>query len=305
MNLTIGSRTSQLAMWQTHHVIDLLQSAWPDLECQIENFVTQGDKTLDKPLPAIGGKGLFTAELEAALLDGRIDIAVHSLKDLPVDDAEGLTVGAISARADVRDVLVTKEAWTLGNLPFGATVGTSSLRRKAQLLLARPDLNVTSIRGNVGTRIRKVKEGDYDATLLAAAGLTRLGLDEHIAQYFPLDVMLPAPGQGALAIQCRADDTATLNLLSAINDETTRHCVTAERAFLDGLGSGCSLPVAAHAIMQDGEIQLRGLVGAVDGSKMVEVAGNGRSAIELGTKLAQQAIAKGADKILQALTIGD
>lgn len=292
-------------MWQTHHVIDLLQSAWPDLECQIENFVTQGDKTLDKPLPAIGGKGLFTAELEAALLDGRIDIAVHSLKDLPVDDAEGLTVGAISARADVRDVLVTKEAWTLGNLPFGATVGTSSLRRKAQLLLARPDLNVTSIRGNVGTRIRKVKEGDYDATLLAAAGLTRLGLDEHIAQYFPLDVMLPAPGQGALAIQCRADDTATLNLLSAINDETTRHCVTAERAFLDGLGSGCSLPVAAHAIMQDGEIQLRGLVGAVDGSKMVEVAGNGRSAIELGTKLAQQAIAKGADKILQALTIGD
>lgn len=298
--LVIGTRTSELALWQTNHVKQQLESHWPGLECQLETFVTKGDKTLDKPLPEIGGKGLFTAELEAALLDGRIDLAVHSLKDLPVDDAPGLTVGAISSRADVRDVLVTRDPTrTLGSLPMGAIVGTSSLRRRAQLLQARPDLQVRSIRGNVGTRLRKVHEGEYDAAVLAAAGLTRLGLDEHIAQFLPLDVMLPAPGQGALAIQCRADDADTLACLAPINDDNTCDCVLAERAFLDALGSGCSLPVGAYATLQNGEIMLTGLVGAVDGSRVIEVAGNGRNPQQLGAELAEKALAQGAAELLK------
>lgn len=301
----IGTRTSQLALWQTNYVKQQLQSHWPYLECRLETFVTKGDKTLDKPLPEIGGKGLFTAELEAALLDGRIDLAVHSLKDLPVDDAPGLTLGAISSRADVRDVLVTREPGrTLGNLPMGAIVGTSSLRRRAQLLHARPDLDIRPIRGNVDTRLRKVHEGEYDAAVLAAAGLTRLGLDEHIAQFLPLDVMLPAPGQGALAIQCRADDADTLTLLAPLNDEDTRACVLAERAFLDALGSGCSLPVGAYATMQSDEIMLTGLVGAVDGSRVIEVIGNGRDPQQLGAELAEKALAQGAAELL-SLELGD
>lgn len=297
--IIIGTRTSQLALWQTNYVKQMLETAWPGLECQLETFVTQGDKTLDKPLPEIGGKGLFTAELEAALMDGRIDIAVHSLKDLPVANTDGLAVGAISARADVRDVLVAREKWTLGNLPLGATVGTSSLRRQAQLLHARPDLNIQSIRGNVDTRLRKVQEGQYDATILAAAGLIRLGLENHIAQYLPLDIMLPAPGQGALAVQCRAADTAVLSLLTAIDDAETRYCVDAERAFLDGLGSGCSLPVAAYAVLQNGEIMLTGLVAAGDGSRMIEVRGYGRDPHQLGRELAEKAQAQDAAELLR------
>lgn len=297
--IIIGTRTSPLALWQTNYVKQKLEELWPSLVCRLETFVTQGDKTLDKPLPEIGGKGLFTAELEAALLDGRIDIAVHSLKDLPVADAAGLTVGAISPRADVRDVLVAREKWTLGNLPLGATVGTSSLRRQAQLLHARPDLNIQSIRGNVDTRLRKVQEGQYDATILAAAGLTRLGLENHITQYLPLDIMLPAPGQGALAVQCRVADTAVLSLLAAIDDAETRGCVTAERAFLDGLGSGCSLPVAAYATRQNDDIMLTGLVAAGDGSRVIEVQGYGRDPHQLGADLAEKALAQGAADLLR------
>jgi hydroxymethylbilane synthase len=266
----------------------------------LETFVTKGDQTLDKPLPEIGGKGLFTAELEAALGHGRIDLAVHSLKDLPVADVQGLTLGAISSRADVRDVLLTQQPnWTLGNLPMGASVGTSSLRRKAQLLQARPDLNVQSIRGNVDTRLSKVQAGEYDAAVLAAAGLIRLGLAAHIAQYLPLEVMLPAPGQGALAVQCRADDGEMLALLAAIDDEDTRHCVIAERAFLAALGAGCSLPVGAYATIAAGTIELRGLVGAVDGSRVIEVKAYGREPQELGAELAKKALARGAAELLE------
>lgn len=297
--LILGTRTSQLALWQANYVKQQLEAQWPDLVCRLEPFITQGDKTLDKPLPEIGGKGLFTAELETSLANGRIDIAVHSLKDLPVADADGLTVGAISPRADVRDVLVAREKWTLGNLPLGATVGASSLRRKAQLLHTRPDLNIQSIRGNVDTRLRKVQEGQYDATILAAAGLTRLGLENHIAQYLPLDIMLPAPGQGALAVQCRAADTAVLSLLAAIDDAETRCCVLAERAFLDGLGSGCSLPVAAYATVQNNEIMLIGLVAAGDGSRVIEVQGYGRDPHQLGAELSQQALVQGATELLR------
>lgn len=295
---TIGTRTSQLALWQTRHIMGLLAQAWPDLTCRTESFVTKGDKTLDKPLPQIGGKGLFTQELEQALLDGRIHLAVHSLKDLPVADSPGLTLGAIVGRADVRDVLVARDGQTLAFLPQGAVVGTSSLRRQSQLRRQRPDLDVRSIRGNVETRIRKVLEGQYDATILAAAGITRLGLEEHIAEWLPLSMMLPAPGQGALAVQCRADDVETLRLLSAIHQPEVAAVVTAERAFLNGLGGGCATPVAAHAVWQNGRFQFIGYVGAVDGQMMVRVHGSGEEAVALGQAMAQEAIAVGAAEIL-------
>jgi hydroxymethylbilane synthase len=298
MKLTLGSRTSALAMWQSRHVMDTLQTVWPGLECTIEPFVTQGDKTLDRPLPEIGGKGLFTLELENGLREGRIDLAVHSLKDLPVDDAPGLTLGAILGRADVRDVLVAKNGQTLDTLPPGAVVGTSSLRRQAQLLARRPELTVRSIRGNVETRIHKALHGDYDATLLAGAGVTRLGLDAHISQWLALDVMLPAPGQGALAVQCRADDERTLGLLAVIHNAEVAQSVSAERAFLSGLGGGCSIPVGAYATVRRGMIHLTGLVAATDGSRIIRVEGSGPSALELGASLAEEAKSQGALELI-------
>ncbi|MFQ5421181.1 MAG: hydroxymethylbilane synthase, partial [Anaerolineae bacterium] len=190
-SLTIGTRTSKLALWQTEHIKARLEAAWPGLQCRIEPFVTRGDKVLDKSLPQIGGKGLFTAELEAALHDGRVDIAVHSLKDLPIENADGLTLGAITSRADVRDALIAREGWTLDTLPAGAVVGTSSVRRQAQLRALRPDLVIKPIRGNVDTRIRKVKAGEYHAAILASAGVTRLGLTEMVTEQLDMDVMLP------------------------------------------------------------------------------------------------------------------
>ncbi len=292
--LVLGSRTSALAMWQSRHVMAALQAAWPGLECTIEPFITQGDKTLDRPLPEIGGKGLFTLELENGLREGRIDLAVHSLKDLPVDDAPGLILGAILGRADVRDVLVAKSGRSLDELPAGAVVGTSSLRRQAQLLALHPELIVRSIRGNVETRIQKALHGEYDATLLAGAGVTRLGLDAQISQWLPLEVMLPAPGQGALAVQCRADDERTLELLAAIHNDEVAQAVTAERAFLAGLGGGCSIPVGAYATVNDGTIHLIGLVAAVDGSRIIRVEGSGTAPLELGVSLADAAKSQGA-----------
>ncbi len=297
-SLTLGSRTSQLALWQSRHMMAALQAVWPGLECAIEPFITQGDKTLDRPLPEIGGKGLFTLELEDGLRDGRIDLAVHSLKDLPVDDAPGLTLGAIVGRADARDVLVAKDGMTLDALPAGAVVGTSSLRRQAQLLAVRPELTVRSIRGNVETRIHRALHGEYDATLLAGAGVTRLGLDSHISQWLPLDVMLPAPGQGALAVQCRADDERTRRLLAAIHNDAVAQAVTAERAFLSGLGSGCSVPVGAYATVEADTIFLRGLVAAPDGSRIIRVEASGPSAQELGARLAEEAKSQGALELI-------
>jgi hydroxymethylbilane synthase len=296
--LIIGTRTSNLALWQTRHIMALLEQAWPDVTCGTEPFVTQGDKTLDKPLPQIGGKGLFTQELEQALLDGRIHLAVHSLKDLPVENGQGLTLGAIVGRADVRDVLIAAHGRTLATLPKGAIVGTSSLRRQSQLRRQRPDLDVRSIRGNVETRIRKVHEGQYDATILAAAGVTRLGLDEHIAEWLSLETMLPAPGQGALAVQCRAGDAETLRLLAAIHQPEVAAAVTAERAFLHALGGGCATPVAAYGVWKDGRLHLIGYVGAVNGMTMVRVHASGEEPEALGQALAQDAVAEGAAEIL-------
>jgi len=283
-------------MWQTDYITALLQAVWPELECRTESFVTKGDKTLNQPLPQIGGKGLFTWELENALRDGRIHLAVHSLKDLPVENAPGLTLGAIVGRADVRDVLI---GLTLEDIPLDGVVGTSSLRRHAQLRRLRPDVAIRSIRGNVETRIRKVTEGQYDAAILAAAGVTRLGLEEHIAQYLPLAAMLPAPGQGALAVQCRADDAQTLELLAVIHNPNVATVVTAERAFLNGLGGGCATPVAAYAELANGELHLTGLVSALDGKRQIRVTGSGTDGRTLGLELAEEALVRGAREILR------
>jgi hydroxymethylbilane synthase len=305
--LIFATRPSALARWQTQWVIAALQSAHPGLVCEEKVITTQGDKILDKPLPEIGGKGLFTQELESELLSGAVHCAVHSLKDLPVDNPVGLTVGCIPARAEVRDALISGNGYTLATLPAGAVVGTSSLRRAAQILAIRPDVTTQSLRGNVDTRLRKAWDGQYDAIILAGAGLTRLGLDNHITEWLPLDVMLPAPGQGALAVQCRADDESTLNLLAALEDESTRRAVTAERQFLLGLGGGCAVPVAAYAEcrMMNAEcrIKLAGLVISPDGKKIVKVVGEGSDAEKLGHDLAQRAISHGAQDILQQITI--
>lgn len=303
MKLIFATRPSALARWQTQWVISALQKLRPTLECEEKIITTQGDKVLDKSLPEIGGKGLFTQELETELLSGAVHCAVHSLKDLPVENPAGLTIGCIPARAEVRDALISGASLRLASLPQNAVVGTSSLRRAAQLLALRPDLKIVSLRGNVDTRLRKALAGQYAAIVLAGAGLTRLGLDSHVSEWLPLEVMLPAPGQGALAIQCRADDFATLEILSALEDQATRQCVSAERAFLQGLGGGCAVPVAAYAEKSSGyplpAIQLRGLVISADGKTAVSVAGAGADALELGAQLARQALARGAGEILK------
>ena len=282
-----------------------MQQIHPDLECEEKIITTQGDKILDKPLPEIGGKGLFTQELESELLHGSVHCAVHSLKDLPVENPAGLTVGCIPVRAEVRDVLISGNGYNIATLPTNASVGTSSLRRAAQLLSLRPDIKIQSLRGNVDTRIRKALDHQYDAIILAGAGLIRLGLDKHVTEWLSLDVMLPAPGQGALAVQCRADDQTTLSLLSALDDESTRKAVTAERIFLSGLGGGCAVPVAAYAVInkQSSVISLIGLVISEDGKKVVKVTGQGIDAFELGNELSRKAIQQGANEILKLITV--
>lgn len=299
MKLTFATRPSALARWQTNWVIHALKNIHPDLECEEKIITTQGDKILDKPLPEIGGKGLFTQELESELLLGALHCAVHSLKDLPVENPAGLTIGCIPLRAEARDALISAHGYTLSTLPANASIGTSSLRRASQILSQRPDLKTQSLRGNVDTRLRKAMDGQYDAIILAGAGLTRLGLDKHVTEWISLDVMLPAPGQGALAIQCRADDQTTLDLLAALEDVPTRKAVTAERAFLSGLGGGCAVPVAAYATGKSkNKINLTGLVASPDGKQIIKVSGQGEDANQLGRELAQQAIAQGASEIL-------
>lgn len=295
--LIFATRPSALARWQTHWVMEALQKLHPGLVCEEQVITTQGDRVLDKPLPEIGGKGLFTQDLEHELLSGSVQCAVHSLKDLPVDDTPGLTVGCIPVRGEVHDALVSVRELTMESLPKGAVVGTSSLRRSAQLLAARPDLQMRSLRGNVDTRVRKAFEGQYDAIVLAGAGLARLGLDGHIRQWLPIDVMLPAPGQGALAVQCRTGDAETLRLLAALDDAATRKSVTAERSFLAGLGGGCAVPVAAYATAE-ARISLQGLVASVDGKRLLRVQGDGDDAAELGRGLAGEAVRQGAGELL-------
>jgi hydroxymethylbilane synthase len=301
--IRLGTRRSMLALWQTRHVQQLLAAAWPRRTFAVEEFTTQGDRVLDTPLPQIGGKGLFTLELEIALRNGKIDMAVHSLKDLPTEAPPGLIVGAIPTRAHPADVLVCRGDHTLETLPRGATIGTSSRRRAAQLLAHRPDLQIADIRGNVETRIRKTKDpdGPYDATVLAHAGLQRLEKLDVASQVLPFDIMLPAPGQGALGIQCR-DDEASRTLLVTINHADTHAAVSAERAFLAGLGGGCATPVAAHGEIHDGVLYIRGRVSAPDGSQQIDVAAQGapEDAMQLGMQLARAALEQGAARILEA-----
>ncbi|HDD61781.1 MAG TPA: hydroxymethylbilane synthase [Chloroflexi bacterium] len=296
--IIFATRPSKLARWQTNYVIQLLQQAVPGLVCEVIVITTRGDRELDKPLPEIGGKGLFTQELEAELLSGHVCAAVHSLKDLPVENTAGLTVGGIPVRVDPRDVLVCTRSCSLEELPSGAVIGTSSLRRQAQVLRHRPDLKIESIRGNVDTRIRKVEEGQYDAAVMAGAGITRLGLDKHIATWLPLSIMLPAPGQGALGIQCRADDKTTLAILKKISDIDTTKSVRAERAFLLALGGGCSIPVGAYAEIKEGVIVMQGLVAATDGTQVIREDGQGEEPDALSKQLAKQALARGGGEVL-------
>jgi len=300
MSLIFATRPSALARWQTAHIIRLLQAAHPGLECSEHVITTKGDRVLDRPLPEIGGKGLFTGELENALLKGEVHAAVHSLKDLPVEDSPGLVVAAIPEREAAHDVLVASNGYTLANLPEGARVGTCSVRRTAQLLALRPDLTILPLRGNVDSRVRKVMNGEYDAIILAKAGLTRLGLQAHISEIFALNLMLPAPGQGALAVQCRADDAGTRRLLAAIHDPLTAAAVGAERAFLSGLGGGCSLPVAAFAEKNNGQIILTGAVISADGKQSIRLSAVDKEPQKLGQRLADLVLERGAAELLKA-----
>jgi hydroxymethylbilane synthase len=303
MNLIIGSRRSLLAQTQSNLVRQMLLVTWDDVAVQIELIDTRGDLNRHAPLPQIGGKGLFTAELEEALRQRRVDLAVHSLKDLPVDDSEGLAVVAIPERAGTEDMLISRQAARLEALPDGAVVGTSSLRRAAQVLALRPDLRIKDIRGNVDTRLRKLDDPaqGYDAILLARAGFQRLEhTDLDHAHLIPPAQVLPAPGQGALGIQGRADDPETRRYLAALDHAPTRAAVTAERAFLAGLGGGCSLPVGALGRVSDGQIELQALVARPDGQRVIRVSGSGpiSAPAALGHQLAQEALAQGARELL-------
>jgi len=301
----LGTRKSKLALWQANHVGNLLTQKYPAFKFRLETFVTSGDIKIDQPLPEIGGKGLFTQELENALLDGSIDFVVHSLKDLPVDDAPGLSITAIPVRENPRDVLIAKDSYDLTTLPQGARVGTSSLRRSAQLLANRSDLKILPLRGNVDTRIRKAMDGDYDAIILAAAGVYRLGFHDFVRQEIPLELMLPAPGQGAIAIQSRRDDQELNEILSLIEDQNTYHAILAERSFLKFLGGGCSAPVAAFAQVQQETLLMDGLVASLDGKEVLRVNGQckntGEAAIKLGQALAESLSRQGGGRILQMI----
>ncbi len=301
--LRIGTRRSQLALWQAHRVRDLLQQSAPALDIEIVYLNTAGDRVLDRPLPEIGGKGLFTQELEEALRQGTIDLAVHSLKDLPTELAPEFALAAILRRASPFDALISRAGHTLDTLPANAVVGTSSLRRRAQLLAYRPDLRTLDLRGNVDTRLRKAFDasGPYDAIVLAVAGLERLERLSVASQILPAAIMLPAPAQGAIAVQCRANDEHVRALLGPLDDPFTRAAVSAERAFLSRLDAGCRLPVSALATIQDDTIQLMGRVNALDGSQTITVQGQAPlpAALDLGARLAADALGEGAAALLE------
>ncbi|MCL4233250.1 MAG: hydroxymethylbilane synthase [Deltaproteobacteria bacterium] len=303
--VVIGSRGSQLALWQSEHVRDWLTVRHPGFEFPIEIIHTMGDKILDVPLAKIGDKGLFTKEIENALLDRRIDLAVHSLKDLPTKLEAGLAIGAISVREDVRDAWVSRRGVALADLPEGATVATSSLRRRSQLWARRPDLRIVDMRGNLNTRMRKLDESDeIDGLVLAAAGLVRLGWETRITHRIEFDAILPAVGQGALAVEIRADDAETAALLADFNHADTQTAVRAERAFLRRLEGGCQIPIGAHATVSGGRVRLDGLVGSLDGTRILRDAAEGDATDPeaVGIALAGTLLAAGADAILAEIT---
>ena len=301
--LKIATRQSPLALWQAEHIRARLEALHADLKVELVTFVTQGDKILDTPLAKIGGKGLFVKELEAALLDGRADLAVHSMKDVPMALPEGLSLAVICEREDPLDAFVSNTYHSFDELPQGAKVGTSSLRRKTQILKQRPDLNIIDLRGNVGTRLSKLDSGLYDAIILASAGLKRLGLAERIRHTLQPEISLPAVGQGALGLECRATDQAVLDLILPLLHAETDICVRAERAFNAYLEGGCQVPIAGYATLNQGQIHIEGRVGSVDGVTLlkVQLSGAPEQAEQLGVSLAQKLLEQGAGDLLKAL----
>ncbi len=301
--LKIATRQSPLALWQAEHIRARLEAMHADLTVELVTFVTQGDKILDTPLAKIGGKGLFVKELEAALMDGRADLAVHSMKDVPMALPEGLSLAVICEREDPLDAFVSNHYASFADLPQGAKVGTSSLRRKCQILKARPDLEIIDLRGNVGTRLSKLDDGQYDAIILASAGLKRLGLAERIRHTIQPDVSLPAVGQGALGLECRSQDQAVLDLILPLMHPETNVCVRAERAFNAYLEGGCQVPIAGYATLQNGQLQIEGRVGSVDGQTILKAVqfGAPEQAEMLGEELAKALLAQGAGELLKAL----
>lgn len=299
-NLIIGTRQSLLALWQSNHIASLLRKQYPDCQVALKKIVTKGDRILDVPLAQIGGKGLFTKEIETELLDGTVDLAVHSLKDMPTVLPEGLCLTAITTRANVGDAFVSNQYASFSELPQGAVLGTSSLRRKAQLLAVRPDLKIVDLRGNVDTRLRKLDEGQMDAIILAAAGLERLGHADRIREIIPTTVCLPAVGQGALAIECRSDNKEVREMLAFLNDLPTKQATDAERAFLGLIEGGCQVPIGVHAEVENDNVKIEAVIASLDGSKVLRnnITGPAVNAADLGRKLGQQMLAEGGEQIL-------
>jgi hydroxymethylbilane synthase len=305
-NIVVGSRQSTLALTQTNQTIQLLQQLCAksglDFVFEVKPIVTRGDRILDVTLSKVGGKGLFVKEIEQALIDQEIDLAIHSMKDMPFDLPDGLTIGAVPKREDPRDCLICKEARSLDDLPQGARVGTSSLRRAAQLQAYRSDLRIESMRGNIDTRLRKLTEEGFDAILLAAAGLHRMGWRDQITAYLSPDVCLPAVGQGALAIECREDDEEVLSLLRLLNDPVTERTVAAERRLLGLLNGGCQVPIGAYAQAEtnasDAPLVLIGMVSSPDGNRLLRETATGSDPNEVGTEVAYALLRRGADNIL-------
>ena len=301
--IIIGTRSSKLALWQAHHIADCLRNQYQGLIVEIKHIMTTGDKILDVPLAKIGGKGLFTKELEVAMLSGEIDLAVHSLKDMPTVLPEGLILAAITKRVDPGDALVAPTYKTLDDLPHGAKIGTSSLRRKAQLLSYRPDLQISDLRGNVDTRLNKLISENLDGIVLAAAGLKRLGWEEKITQIIPQQICLPAVGQGALAIETRADDTVMHERLAFLNNTDSFYATTGERAFLRTVEGGCQVPVGVYGTVENDLLELEAVIATVDGKTIIrdKIKGETKTAEFLGEELARKMLAAGGLKIMTDL----
>ena len=299
--LRIATRESALALWQANYVKSKLEAAHTHLTVELVPMTTKGDQILDTPLAKVGGKGLFVKELEVAMLENRADIAVHSMKDVPVEFPEGLMLYTICEREDPRDAFVSNYVESFESLPQGAIVGTSSLRRQCQIRALRPDIVIKDLRGNVNTRLRKLDEGQYDAIILAAAGLIRLEMPERIKQFLSTELLLPANGQGAVGIECRSDDAQVKALLDVLEHTETRHRVLAERAMNRKLEGGCQVPIGAYAVIEQDQIHLKGLVGAIDGSEIIrsEISGSVAQAEQLGEQLGQELLNKGAQQILR------
>jgi len=297
--LRIGSRGSQLALWQANHISALLRERGHEVE--LETIKTTGDKITDVALAKVGTKGMFTKEIEEALAEGRIDLAVHSLKDLPTEVPPGFEIAAITTRENPRDVFCSRKYESIEDLPRAARVGTSSLRRQAQLKAVRPDLDIHPLRGNVDTRLRKLEAGEYDAIILAAAGLNRLGKTEFVRQVIPAEVMCPAAGQGALGIEIRAGDAATRQHLAFLDDAAARATTTCERALLNKLGGGCQVPIGAFAELRNGRLHLEAIVADPDGTKVLRESRDGTDPVQLGESVGDTLLQRGGDAILEAV----